>query len=710
MMNNVRINKEDDLAIITLDQPGEKVNTLTREMLSAFEACLQEIETDKKIKAAILVSAKEANFIAGADINIFRTLEKPGDAEKFSREGSKLLSRVAGFPKPIVAAINGACLGGGLEVALACHHRIAGDHPKTKLALPEVRLGLIPAAGGTQRLPRLIGISKALDMMLTGRSVFPRQAKKMGLVDDVIHSNGLLEAAKNAARNLASAGNHDDKRSLNLPEVLLEKTAAGRNLIYNQARKKVLKETHGNYPAPLKIIECVKTGMEKGMKAGLEAESVYFDEVAFTSESKMLVGLFFASQKAKKNPYSTKVQPVNKVAVLGAGLMGSGITEVTIDAGYPVLLKDRDLATAGKGLQKLWEDYGRKVSKKILTEFERDRKIGMVTPAGDFSRFKNADLVIEAVFENLALKQGLLAEVEMATPDHCIYASNTSSLPIAEIAKKAKRPANVLGMHYFSPVRKMPLLEIVKTKKTSDKAIATAYDVGVKQGKTVIVVSDGPGFYTTRILAAYMNESLVLIEQGIRIEELDRYMKEFGFPVGPAVLMDEVGIDVAAHVTEVMSELFLERKITSSTSASTLLDAGYKGKKNKKGFYRYDISFINKKKKEPNTEMYSYIGGKSRRSFKRDEVQERMVLTMVNEAAHCLQEGIVANPQDADIGAVFGLGFPPFLGGPFHYIDLQGPARVLEKMNKYEKEHGARFTPAQILKDHGRKNRKFHSE
>lgn len=708
-MKNLKIEKEDGLAVVTLDQPDEKVNTLTRDMLGEFEDCLKEIENDKKIKGAVLISGKKNNFIAGADLNIIRSLKKPGDAGKFSREGNKLLSRLAGSPKPVVAAIDGACIGGGLEVALACHARISGDNPQTRFALPEVKLGLLPAAGGTQRLPRLIGIPKALDMMLTGKNIFPHQAKKMGLIDDVIHSVGLLEAAKNTARKLVSVG-VGKKKKLTLPETLLEKTTVGRNLIYNQARKKVLSETHGNYPAPLKIIQCVRTGVEKGMKAGLEAESLYFDELVFTTESKMLVSLFFAMQDAKKNPYPAKIREIQKVAVLGAGLMGSGIAEVSVDAGYSVLLKDQDLAAAGKGLQTVWEGYERKISKKIISGFERDRKIGMITPIADYSRFRNADLVIEAVYEDLTLKQNLLAEVEKAAPAHCIFASNTSSLPISEIAKKSRRPANVLGMHYFSPVQKMPLLEIVKTKKTSEKAIATAFEVGVKQGKTVIVVSDGPGFYTTRILAPYMNEAMMLFESGIRIEDLDRYMKEFGFPVGPAVLMDEVGLDVGAHVAEVMGSLFSKRKVKPSTSAKTLLDAGYKGRKNKKGFYLYGNGLIKRKKKEPNEDIYQYVGGKSRRDFKPAEIQERMVLSMVNEAAHCLQEGIVNRPQDADTGAVFGLGFPPFLGGPFRYIDINGSGEILKKLKHYEKEHGARFTPAQILKDYGKKNRRFYAD
>ncbi|MEX0928351.1 MAG: fatty acid oxidation complex subunit alpha FadJ [Balneolales bacterium] len=707
-MKTIKIKKVGELALITLDQPKSKVNTLTTDMLSEFEQGMKDLEKDTRIRAVVLLSGKQDNFIAGADLRLIRAMKK-GDAGQFSREGNRLLSWIAAFPKPVVAAIHGACLGGGLEVALACHYRIATDDPKTKLALPEVKLGLLPAAGGTQRLPRLIGIPGALDMMLTGKNLYARQAKKNGLVDEVIYPKGLVEAAKTIAARMAAGRQEVRKSPLNFKDALLEKTAAGRRLIYGQARKKVQGETHGNYPAPLKIIESVRIGMEKGMEAGLEAESGFFDELVFTSESRMLVNLFFAMQDAKKNPYPAKVRPVHTVGVLGAGLMGSGITEVSVQAGYSVLLKDRDLVSAGNGLQRLWSNYEKKVSRKIISPFDRDREMGMITPVDDFLMFKKADLVIEAVFEDLKLKQAMLAEVEKKTPDHCIFASNTSSLPISDIAKKAKRPANVLGMHYFSPVQKMPLLEIVRTKKTSDQAIATAYEAGVKQGKTIIVVSDGPGFYTTRILAPYMNETMKLLEEGIGTADLDHYMKAFGFPVGPAALMDEVGLDVCAHVSEIMAEVFTKRKQKPSTSVQTLLDAGYKGRKNKKGFYLYGNGLFNKKK-EVNEDVYQYIGGKTRKEFEAGEVQERMALSMVNEAAHCLQEGIIGSARDADSGAVFGLGFPPFRGGPFRYIDHEGPGSILEKLKAYEQAHGARFSPAQILKDYGRKNRKFYTD
>ena len=708
-MNNFSVHKEDELAIITLDQPREKVNLLTAEMLDEFSACLHDIEDDGVVKAAVLISGKEDNFIAGADIKLFQTFGEAGDACRFSREGNALLSRLAGLSKPVVAAIHGPCLGGGLEVALACHYRIGSDEPQTRFAMPEVKLGLLPGAGGTQRLPRLIGIPKALDMMLTGRAIYPRQARKMGLIDETIHKKGLLEAAKTRAKIMAGPKPRQARRKMALADSLMELTMTGRKLIYTKAKKKVIEQTYGNYPAPLKIIQCVRLGMEKGMQAGLEEESKQFDNLVFTPESRMLVSLFFAMQEAKTNPWPSKARKTERVGVLGGGLMGSGIAEVTLQGGIPVLLKDQDLESAGQGLKRVWDHYERKVKKKVISPFERDRQIGMITTTGDYDRFDKMDVVIEAVYEDLELKQTLLAEAEKAMPKHGIFATNTSSLPVADIAAKSRRPGNVLGMHYFSPVQKMPLLEIVKTKKTSVEVVATAYELGLKQKKTVIVVSDGPGFYTTRILAPYMNEAMVLLEEGIRVEDLDRYMKEFGFPVGPAALMDEVGLDVGAHVAGVMGELFSKRKVSPSTSAQTLLDAGFKGRKNKRGFYLYDGKSRGRKKKVVNDAVYGHIGGKERRDFEPGEVQERLVLAMVNEAAHCLQEGVVASPQDADLGAVLGLGFPPFLGGPFRYLDKVGPANMIEKLRHYAQAHGNRFEPSQILKDYGKKNRMFYN-
>ncbi len=703
-MSYVSVSKEDDLAVITLDQPGEKVNVLTKELLDEFPAIFDELEGNDSIRAAVLTSAKEDSFIAGADIKLFQKFQSPEEVEAFSRDGNQLLRRMANSNKPVVAAIHGAALGGGLEVALACHYRIATQHPKTKFALPEVQLGLLPGGGGTQRLPRLVGISSALDMMLTGRNIFARPAQKMGLVDELVHEHGLENAAKTVARKLADNGLPTRQQGAKMPEKLLERTFPGRRIIYSQAKKRVMSQTRGNMPAPFEIIECVKTGMEKGLDAGLREESRKFGQLAFTPQSRELVQLYFSMQEAKKNPQEKLAQEVEKIGVLGAGLMGAGIADISAHRGYNVVLKDVDQESASKGLKAVYNELDKKVKKRIITTFDRDQQISLITPTDDYNYLKDADVVIEAVFEDIELKRQVLSDVESAAKESCVFASNTSSLPISEIAKNAKRPGQVLGMHYFSPVQKMPLLEIIVTDKTEDWVTSTARQVGIRQGKHVIVVKDGPGFYTTRILVPYMNEALNMLDEGVDIEQLDSAMRDFGFPVGPAALMDEVGLDVAAHVGDIMQPLFEQRGVSTGNKAKTMLEADYKGRKNNKGFYEYPRSG----KKHINDEVYEFFGGEKRTHFHDEEIQQRLSLMMVNEAAYCLQENILESARDGDLGAVLGLGFPPFLGGPFRYIDAEGAEDIVTRLKFFQEKHGNRFAPASLLEDYAKKDKTFY--
>lgn len=696
---------KDSVAILSLDKPDAPVNTLDESLMAQFTEVLDSIEKDDSVKGAVLISRKKDNFIAGADIEMFKARETAEELEELSLGGHKILNRIADFPKPIVVAIHGSCMGGGLELSMACHYRIASKHPKTVLALPEVKLGVIPGTGGTQRLPRLVGIQKALTYMLTGKNIYAHSAKKIGLVDELIHKDALEEAAIKAVHKLSSGkkSEHKDKRSF--VEKLLEGNGIGRNIIFSQARKKTIGQTKGNYPAPLLIIESVKYGYKHGLKKGLEHEAKLFGEAGATQESRSLVNLFFGMTGAKKNPQANLVKPVNSIGVLGAGLMGSGIADVSINKGkYSVLLKDRTLEDAAKGEKVIWEELNKKAKKRIISEFERDQIASRVTGTNSYDAFDKADVVIEAVFEDLNLKRNIVAEVEATTGDNCIFASNTSSLPISEIAKGAKRPENIIGMHYFSPVQKMPLLEIITTPQTADWVTATAYEIGVKQGKTVIVVNDGPGFYTTRILAPYMNEALLLLEEGASIEFLDKIMKKFGYPVGPMALLDEVGMDVGAHVGETMAPMFDARGGKSSTKAKELMDAGFLGRKNKKGLYTYES-----KKKEVNTSIYQYFGGSSRKNPDADVAQLRMALMMVNEAVYCLQEGILKSPIDGDLGAILGLGFPPFTGGPFRYIDYAGAQNLVDKLNEFAETFGPRFKPAQLLVDHAKSGALFYS-
>ena len=702
-MSYLTISKKENVAIITLDQPDAKVNTLDESMMDQFSEILDNLEKDSSTQGAVLISGKEHNFIAGADIEMFKARDTAKEIEQLSLDGHKILNRIENFPKPIVVAIHGSCMGGGLELSLACHYRLASNHKKTILALPEVKLGILPGTGGTQRLPRLIGIQKSLSYMLTGKNIYARQAFKMGLVDELTHKDALEEAAIKAVHKISSNKfERKDKRSF--LEKLIEGNGLGRSIVFSQAKKQTLRQTKGNYPAPEKILAAVEFGFKNGKEKGLLKEAELFGELGETKESRALVNLFFAMTDAKKNPNQELVQPVSKIGVIGAGLMGSGIADVSINKGkYSVLLKDRDLVSAAKGEQAIWKELNKKSKKRIITQFERDNIASRVTGTDSYQGFDGVEVVIEAVFEDLDLKHRIIKEVESKTSDRTIFATNTSSLPISEIAKGASRPENVIGMHYFSPVQKMPLLEIITTEKTADWVTATAYEVGLKQGKTVIVVNDGPGFYTTRILAPFMNEALLLLEEGASIEFLDAAMKAFGYPVGPMALLDEVGFDVGAHVGETMKPMFDSRGAKSSTKAQELVDAGYLGRKNKKGMYNYAA-----KKKVINTEVYTYFGGANRTNPDKETAQFRMALTMMNEAAHCLQDGILKSATDGDLGAILGLGFPPFTGGPFRYIDQLGVEKVVEKLSNFETQYGPRFKPAQILIDFAEKGNNFY--
>lgn len=682
---------KDGVLVVGLDMPESNVNVLKQAVFSEFEGVLDQIERDAEIKAAVLISRKKDSFIVGADINEFAEFESQEQVVELIKEGHALFNRLERLKKPVVAAIHGACVGGGLELAMACHYRLASEHARTVFALPEVNLGLLPGLGGTQRLPRLVGLQKGLELILAGKNVYAKPAKKMGIVDALIHAQGLEAAAVRAALGLASGSVKRRERKIKAQEKLLEGTPLNR-IVYSKAAETVEKRTRGNYPAPKKIIHAIRTGLEKGLTEGFQAEAQGFAELVFTPESKALRHLFFAKGASEKNPLKKKAKAVKTIGVLGAGLMGSGIGQVSAQNGYDVLLKDMKLEFAAKGKGAIYKDISKRV-KKGMTAFERDVILERVTPAEDYKLFPSADITIEAVLERLDVKQAVLKDVEEKTGRWHVFATNTSSIPIHEIAEAAKRPTAVLGMHYFSPVPKMPLLEIIKTDKTADWALATAIDVGLKQKKTIIVVGDKPGFYANRILAPYMNEALVLLKEGAAVGDIDTAMRDFGFPVGPLKLIDEVGMDVGAHVTGVMQPLFAERDI--ELVKLDITDESLKGRKSGKGFYMYDKG----KSKEVNKGIYTYFGGEERKTIAKSEIQERLSLAMINEAVYTLQEAVIESAKDGDVGAVFGIGFPPFLGGPFFYLDEQGAKGVYERILKLEEKHGLRFKPADLLKE-----------
>jgi 3-hydroxyacyl-CoA dehydrogenase/enoyl-CoA hydratase/3-hydroxybutyryl-CoA epimerase len=685
---------------VTLDVPGQKVNTLGKGMLAELETVLAEIETDRELKAVVLRSGKPDNFLAGADIKDFVAIKSALEGETLSRAAQGILDRLAASPVPVVAAIHGPCLGGGLEVALACRCRVASDDPKTALGLPEVTLGLLPGAGGTQRLPRLVGLAQALDLILTGRRLKARRALAAGLVDEVVPTSILLDMARRAALALAEGRALRRRHGIPPYERLL------RPLIFWRARARVRQKAGGHYPAPLEALAVVEKGTATTLAEGLRLEAAAFGRLAVSDVSRALVSVFFAAQDIKKDagyPEGTRAADVNKLGVVGAGLMGAGIAGAGAEAGSAVRLKDADPQALGRGLRQVRETLEERRAKGSLTRLELGQRMDRLSPTLDYTGFRRVALVIEAVFEELELKRRVLAEVEAATRDDCVFASNTSSIPIVQIAKGCRRPSRVLGMHFFSPVHKMPLLEVVVTPETDANATATAVTFGRRLGKHVIVVRDGPGFYTSRTLAAYLNEAARIVEEGAAIEEVDRAMTAFGFPVGPITLLDEVGIDVGAKVSKVL-HASLGARFEPPPALSAVVADGRQGRKNKRGFYTYDQG-----KKRVDETVYALLRSGERRPFEPREMQDRMVFAFLNEAVLCLEEGILRSPRDGDVGAIFGLGFPPFLGGPFRYLDHLGARFALELLRKQEARFGARFSPAAMLVDRASQDRSFHS-
>lgn len=710
---------------IWMDQKNEKINKIGPDLIGLFEEVFSELDKDNSIKAFVLTSKKK-DFIAGADIESFQKVEKPGDWKPIAQKGHAILNQIEKSKKPIVAAIHGNALGAGLEIALACHARIASNDKSTKVALPEVKLGLLPGGGGTQRLPRLVGLQAALDMMLTGKNVFPYPALKMGLVDKVVHVSSLQNAAQKLALELVGKPIKRERNELNLDTVksgfpaiqkaltnLVLEAPLVNKIVFTEAKKMVDKQAHGNYPAPYKIMECVEIGWNQGIEKGYAAEVEKFEELILSPVSRQLINIFFAMTDKKKNPYGEdKVKHVHRLGMIGAGFMGAGIAEVSMDDDMHVLLKDINQDMINSAYKTIYGDYAKKVSKKAMTKIKLEEKMALLSGSLNYSDLDNQEIIIEAVFEDLKLKQNILKDVEANAKPNTIFATNTSALPIKAIAANAKNPELVIGMHYFSPVPKMPLLEIIKTDKTADWVIATCFDVGVRQGKTVIVVNDGPGFYTTRILAPLMNEAQLMLDEGGDILQIDKEMNLFGYPVGPITLSDEVGIDVGAHIMsgELMQEMLKQRP--DFKVSKTLLEiskAGYKGRKNKKGFYKYDENG-KKVSGQVDPNIYSFYGGNARKKFDANEIHMRCGMSMVNEAALCLEEGIIENPLDGDIGAIFGLGFPPFRGGPFRYIDTLGAQQVVDILNDLAAKHGARFKPAQILLDYAKSGKKFYDK
>jgi 3-hydroxyacyl-CoA dehydrogenase/enoyl-CoA hydratase/3-hydroxybutyryl-CoA epimerase len=716
---------------LTFDLPGEKVNKFSRPVMEAFEALLPELETlgtQGKVDALMVVSGKPGIFIAGADIDLIRAARTVEEARELSRGGQKLLDRWEDLPFPTVVAIEGAALGGGCEFSLASSAIVMSNDPAARIGLPEVLLGVIPGMGGCVRLPRKVGLATSLDMILTGKTLTGDRAAKAGLAEACLPKENFKQSALSwVQKNLAAlqAGTRLAKEPKlggmgGAMGAVMEKTPMGRMVIFKKAREGVLSKSKGHYPAPIEAIETMQaTGASysekirgKAREKAMEREAEGFGRVAATDVSKNLIRIFFLTESVKKSKGvassgsgDIKTQPVRAAAVLGAGVMGGGIAQLFAEKDISTRMKDLTVPALALGVQAAAKIFSKQVSRKRITKRQYLQKLNHIAPVLDFSGFASAQMVVEAVVEKMEIKQAVLKDLEKYVKDDCVIASNTSSLSISKMQEAMAKPERFAGMHFFNPVAKMPLIEVIRGAKSSDHAVSAVYQFSKQLGKTPIVVKDSPGFLVNRLLLPYMNEATFLLAEGVPMDEIDRALLKFGMPMGPIELIDEVGIDVGDKVAHILNDAFGARAETSPVNGK-VAGSGRLGKKNGKGFYKYEG-----RDKSVDTEIYTLIGVTPKPGAVSDEeIVERCILPMINEASRCLEEKVVESADDVDLGMIMGTGFPPFRGGLLTYADNLGIPAIIEKLRKYQPKGGARFEPAPILLERDKKRLKFHEK
>ena len=689
--------RKDGVAVIRMNTSGSRVNLWRAQTGAQLTRILDDLDADSAVRAAVFASGKERGFIAGADIDEIAACPAREAAEALSRHAQLAMARLAQLRMPVVAAIHGHCLGTGLELACACEARIASDDPTTLVGVPEVSLGLLPFAGGTVRLPQLVGLPRALELMLTGERLHAEAARSAGLIDEIVPTPILIQVAAQRAALLAQHSSHERIRER--LRRFVETSWPGRRVILERARRQARELARDGYPAPERLVDVVQIGLQDGPDAGELAEQQAFGELAMSPAARSLTMLFrdrralgHETPSAAADAVPTRVE---RVGVLGAGMMGSAIAYVmSAQADLPVRLKDIDHSTVAAGIHTVERLFARARERGDLEPLESRRRAFRVGGAIDYSGFERCQVVIEAATEELGLKRQLLREVEDLGSDDIIFASNSSSLPIADIAKASSHPETVIGMHFLAPAQRIPLVEIVAAEKTAPWVVATCVELARRVGKTPIVVRDGVGFYTTRILAAYIGEAHRLVAEGVSVARIDAALVDFGFPVGPLALTDLIGLPIASAVGHRLDEAFGER-MASTTLIERLRSANREGRRSGAGFYRYDDgrraddAMVQSLLDRPRSSGGSEAG--------REEIAWRCVLPMINEAIRCLDEEILSCPRDGDIGAVLGLGYPTFRGGPFRTVDQLGIAAIRERLDHFRREKGERFRPARML-------------
>ncbi|HJR53858.1 MAG TPA: 3-hydroxyacyl-CoA dehydrogenase NAD-binding domain-containing protein [Gemmatimonadota bacterium] len=698
------------LAVVTFDAPGKKVNLWSRTALAEFDALLDELAGRGDLTGVVFRSGKPDTFIAGADVAELADIDSPDEARELSRRGQAVFQRVTDLSLPVVAAIHGACVGGGLEFALACSFRVASDADQTRLGFPEVQLGIIPAWGGTQRAARLLSLEDALTLVLTGNRVPAKKALRMGLVDRVVQQERLDEEAAAMARAAAGGERAATQGRAGISNWLLKRNPVGRRVVLSQARRRVEQRSGYNYPAPFKAIEAIEVGLSQGMSAGLALEAEAVAELAGGPTARNLMRIHQLREAARRPPVAAEPRPVRTLGILGAGVMGGGIAEVASYSGIRVRLKDVDLGRVADGLEHAARIAGNAARKGSLDRRGVRDLMHRISGTVGYAGFGRVDAVVEAIVEDIEVKRRVLAEVEHEVRAGTVLATNTSSLRVDDLATALSRPEDFGGLHFFNPVERMPLVEVVRGARTSDGAVATLHQLALDLGKTPVVVNDGPGFWVNRLLMPYLNEAVHLYAEGVPIDALDGALEDFGLPMGPLALLDEIGLDVAAKVGKVMADAFPDR-MRPHAILHRLQVTERLGRKSGAGFYRYEGG----ERKGPDEKLRGELGlpptGEGQTPvYDDDYLATRTLYPMINEAARALADGIVSTPGEGDLALVMGIGWPPFRGGLLRWADEIGPAEVVERLGQWSALLDPRFAPSAALRERARGGSGFYGE
>ena len=682
-MSNIVLEINQNVARIIFDLENEKVNKLSFEILKEFDEKLNIIKDDSSIKALVIDSAKKDIFIAGADIKEIEKLKDEKEVYDSLMEVHQIFNKLENLTIPTIAYINGACMGGGLELALACKYRVITTNPKTKLAFPEIKLGIFPGFAGTIRAPKIIGLVAALDLILTGKTIDAKKAYKLNLAD-IIFDDAQKEFMLDDFIKKAIYGTIEKRIDFNLLNY-----APLNEIVFNKTLKGLLNKVNKDFQAPFVALEVIRATINKEFEDSIKVEAREFAKLAITKESKNMIKLFFLFEKLNKNFEKTQ-NPISNAVVLGNGVMGKGIIWLFSKYLNDVRLKIRDISHANEIIKDVSKIYDYLIKSRKMTKNEVDFKLNKISYTDKFNGFKNFDFIIEAIIEDEETKKDTYKQIENIVNENAIIATNTSSISIEKLASEIKNKENFLGVHFFNPVNLMPLVEVIPTSNTSKETINKVFELLITAGKTPILVGDCAGFIVNRILLPYLNEAAFILEEGSKIEKIDSLIKDFGMPMGPFTLADTVGIDIGYKVAKILNEAYGSRMPIASI-IEKMNDAKFLGLKTKAGFYEYDG-----KDKYVNTHVTSMIQNNTK-IFEDEQIVQRCIYIMINEASRCLEENIVSDASIIDFAMITGTGFPAYKGGLLSYANDIGLKNILESLRTFEKEYGSRFTPSNLL-------------